>query len=682
MRLPFRLWLIGTSFGIALLAGVCGLEAWVRTTELPKLDAPLSTEMLDVHGQVMRITLASDGRWRLPAGAQDVDAEYIAQLIAYEDKRFLSHGGVDILAFARAGMQALRRGEIKSGGSTLTMQVARLLEGSGTGRWRGKLRQIRLALALERRLTKEEILSLYLTRAPFGGNLEGVRAAAHAYLGKGPGRLSAAEAAFLVALPQAPESRRPDRYPQVAKRGRDRVIGRLTAIGFLTAADADRARSSPAPEARAMMPNLAAHLGDRLMRQMPEQRVLRTHIDAAVQVHAEKVLSGALRGRGGLTGAILVADLASGHIRASASGLSYTDASRAGFLDMSRRIRSPGSTLKPLIYALAFEAGLAHPETLIEDVPMRFGAYAPENFDGSYVGTLSLREALQTSRNVPAVALLDRVGPARLTSRLRRLQLDVQTTGDGAPGLALALGGAGLTLEDLVTLYAALGNEGAGMRLTAAGDAAGPVQLIESRAAWYTGEILRGISAPGRMGKGEIAYKTGTSYGHRDAWSIGFDGRHVVGIWLGRADAGAVPGLSGQGDAAPLLVTMFDRLGVKPLPLPPSDALLVTNAELPRPLRAFRTASSSYSEDGPEIASPPDGARVELGLRPGEGEKSLAVRLGPGGQAPFTWLVDGRVIGRSFRREEFQWPVSDPGYVEITVIDRSGSSAQIHVELR
>ncbi|MEO0911994.1 MAG: penicillin-binding protein 1C [Pseudomonadota bacterium] len=665
-------------------AGLAGFQGWIGATRLPALEAPYSGVLLDKDGEVLRITLAADGRWRLPAGPGDVDAEYLAQLIAYEDKRFWSHGGVDPLALLRAGWQALRTGELRSGGSTLTMQVARLLEGSGTGRWAGKLRQMRVAIALERRLSKEEILAIYLTRAPFGGNLEGARAAARAYFGKSPRRLSAAEAAFLVALPQAPEARRPDRHPEAAKRGRDRVLARLAALGHLSQPDARRAAAFAPPAARMPMPDLAPHLGTRLARLRPDAGVLRTHIDADLQAGARAALRALLERRGAesrLTGAILIAEVATGKIRAAVSGRAYTDAARAGYLDMTRAVRSSGSTLKPFIYALAFEGGMAHPETLIDDRPMRFGAYAPQNFDGRYLGTISLRKALQTSRNIPAVAVLERVGPHQLSARLRRLGIGLEMPRGEAAGLAVALGGAGVTLEDLTTLYAALAAGGTAPPLHAAGAAPPlPAPLVGSVAAFYTRDILRGLQAPGRLGTGRVAYKTGTSYGHRDAWAIGFDGAHVVGIWLGRADGGAVPGLSGQEDAAPLLMRVFDALPGPPRAFPPApdDALTLSQAQLPRPLQRFG-AGVSGDAGGPEIASPPDGARVALSdaQRP-----ALSVRLGPGGAAPFTWLVDGDVVHRSLRREDLHWPVAGPGFFTVTVIDRLGASARIRVELR
>ncbi len=680
-----------STFALAFIA--CGIgfgEHWVHSTELPGLEAPLSGVVQDRNGETLRITLAEDGRWRLPAGPENVDPDYIAQLVAYEDKRFYNHPGVDPIALMRAGWEAtLAGGRIQSGGSTLTMQVARLLEGSGTGRWAGKLRQMRVALALERRLTKDEILAIYLTLAPFGGNLEGVEAASYAYLSKSPKRLTMAEAAFLVALPQAPETRRPDRAPDAALAGRNRVLKRLADLGHISVEDATRATHSTAPTRRRPMPNRAPHLGDRLAAARPNARILQTTLDAELQMSAARTLRAALRsadgGNGRLTGAVIIAELATGKVRATASGATYTDTTRAGFIDMTRAIRSPGSTLKPLIYALAFENGIGHPETLIDDRPMRFGDYAPTNFDGEYRGTLSLRQALVSSRNIPAVALLERVGPAQLTARMRRLGAAPKTPNGSAAGLALALGGAGLSLENLVTLYAALGGAGQGHALSyMSNETAAPNHLIGPIAAYYTGDILRDAQAPGRLGRGRIAYKTGTSYGHRDAWAIGFDGAHVVGVWLGRADAGSVPGLTGQAHAAPLLMDVFDKIPGAPVEAapPPRAALTLSNSELPRPLRHFQgRAQLADVSDGPEILSPPDGARVALGLSKGQ-SADLVIRLGPGGQGPFTWLVNGEMAGRSLRRADWSVPVSTPGFMTVTVIDGRGHAARTRLELQ
>ncbi|WP_212522707.1 penicillin-binding protein 1C [Actibacterium sp. MT2.3-13A] len=657
-------------------------DAWIEATAFPPLIAETSTEVLARDGALLRAYTVADGRWRLAVSLDAVEPLYLRMLIAYEDKRFFSHPGVDALALTRAVAQAAWNGRIVSGGSTLTMQVARLLEDSGTGQWKGKIRQARLALALERELSKQQILALYLNRAPFGGNLEGVRAATRAYFGKEPARLTPAEAALLVALPQAPTARRPDRYPDRAARGRDRVLERMERAGVLSGAQAQSARRAPVPRARHPFPALAPHMADRALAANPTAPLHRLTIDATLQAQLEALAARAVLGRGAaLSAAILVADHRSGEILASVGAPDFTDSARRGYVDMTQAPRSPGSTLKPLVYGLAFDEGLAHPETLIEDRPTAFGQYRPVNFDGQYRGTIRLREALQQSLNIPVVALTEALGPARLMAHLRRAGMTPELPGD-TPGLAVALGGLGVTLEDLARLYAALANGGRPVPLSWRADATpgapGP-RVLSPEAAWQVADILRGTPAPPAAPQGVLAFKTGTSYGHRDAWAVGFDGAHVVAVWMGRADGTPVPGAFGGELAAPVLFEAFARLKPRPVPLPPPPpaVLLVSNAELPQPLRRFRPRDAVFAPmpGGPELAFPPDGAEMAL-----EGS-DLVVKLRDG-TPPFTLLLDGRPALTGLREREVTLPAPGPGFVTLLVIDANGLAARARIRLR
>ncbi|MGQ9660021.1 MAG: penicillin-binding transpeptidase domain-containing protein [Thermochromatium sp.] len=302
---------------------------------------------------------------------------------------------------------------------------------------------------------------------------------------------------------------------------------------------------------------------------------------------------------------------------------------------MTRAIRSPGSTLKPLIYGLAFEDGIAHPESLIEDRPAGFDGYAPTNFDRAFQGTVSVRHALQSSLNISAVRLLDTVGPARLVSRLRRAGVEPVLPDGAAPGLAIGLGGVGVTLTDLVRLYAAIVCGGSPVVLresletnhrdrAAATDLSRPV--LDERAAWLVASILAGTPALDRATAERIAFKTGTSYGYRDAWAIGFDGRWVVGVQVGRTDGAPVPGLAGIEAAAPVLIDVFAQLGRRALLSPPPPGVHpMTHAQLPEMLRHVPAAScASASATALEIAYPPPGARIELGTG---SSRSLVLRV-------------------------------------------------------
>ncbi len=350
---------------------------------------------------------------------------------------------------------------------------------------------------------------------------------------------------------------------------------------------------------------------------------------------------------------------------------------------MSRAVRSPGSTLKPLIYGLAFDAGIAHPETVVEDRPMRFGAYAPQNLDRSYFGPISARMALQSSRNLPAVALLDAVGPAQLMAQMRRAGAAPRLPPGGTPGLALALGGVGLTLEDLVRIYAAIAHGGqvVGLVETPGAPPGEGARVLGAAAAWYVADVLRGTPPPASGMAGRIAFKTGTSYGHRDAWAIGFDGAHVIGVWFGRPDGASVPGSLGLEAAAPALFDAFTRLSPEPaaLPPPPGAALTVAGSALPAPLQRFQARGITDSGGGPEIAFPPDGARVDLGLGRGAA-RSLGIRLGAGAP-PFRWLVDGVPIPVDPFARQAEWHPDGVGFVDLAVIDARGRAARASVFL-
>lgn len=668
-----------TCFGAARDA----FDAWIDATAIPPLNVATSVEMLGSDGSLLRAFTVADGRWRLAVSKDAVDAEFLRLLIAYEDQRFYQHDGVDALALLRAGWQAATRGRVVSGGSTLTMQVARLLEDSGTGRVAGKIRQMRLALALERRLTKDEILSLYLHIAPYGGNIEGIRAATLAWFGKEPARLTPAQSALLVALPQAPESRRPDRDAGFARDVRDRVIARLVDAGALDADRAEAAMTEPVPKMRRAFPSLAPHLTERLRAEAPLVLRHRLTIRPDLQAALERLAAQAVRAQGDRVSiAIMVADHRTGAILASVGSADYAADTREGFVDMTRALRSPGSTLKPFVYGLAFDEGLAHPETLIEDRPVKFGTYAPQNFDRVFRGTVRVRDALQLSLNIPVVELTEALGPARLLAALRRTGAEPDLPGGAEPGLAVALGGVGLTLHDLVQAYAALARGGVARPLYLDADAREQPEgqrLFGPEAAWMVGNVLAGLVPPGGGPEGRHAWKTGTSYGHRDAWAIGYDGRYVAGVWMGRPDGSPVPGAFGGELAAPVLFEAFSRIAAKavPLPPPPSATLILANADLPQPLRRFRPRDGVFVGDtgGPDLAFPPEGAVVETA----GGGLLVKVREGT---PPFTWLADGAPVAIAERGRELVLPVTGPGFLRLSVIDAQGRSAAVAVELR
>jgi penicillin-binding protein 1C len=542
-RLRRRLSLIAASSAIA--AVVCSGAYWICALGPPPLGEALafSTLVLDRDGKLLRPYATPDGRWRMPATRENVDPRFLQLLLAYEDKRFYAHHGIDPYALSRAFAQLVTHGHIVSGASTLTMQVARLLEPRAGRSFNAKLRQMLRAVEIERALSKDEILALYLSLAPYGGNLEGVRAASLAYFGKEPRRLTLGEAAMLVALPQSPERRRPDRSTRAVREARDRVLERAAAAGIFPLDEIERAKGEPVPDARRPMPMLAPHAADAAVAAAPDRSLHRLTIDAALQTSLEELARERARVLGpDISVAILAVDHASGDVLARVASADYFDTRRAGQVDMTSAVRSPGSTLKPFIYGLGFEDGLIHPEALIEDRPIRFGGYAPENFDLHFQGTVTVRRALQLSLNVPAVVVLDRIGASRFAARLEQAGGSFALPPNELPGLAIGLGGVGVTLNDLVALYAGLARLGTTVPLTerrASGDEpATSRRLLDPTAAWYVGSILLGTPPPENAGGGRIAFKTGTSYGYRDAWAVGFDGKRTIGVWVGHLDIG------------------------------------------------------------------------------------------------------------------------------------------------
>jgi penicillin-binding protein 1C len=606
-------------------------------------------------------------------------------LFGYEDKRFRAHRGVDPLAMARAAIQFSTSGHIVSGGSTVTMQVARLLEPREHRSLGAKLRQITRALELEVALSKDEILALYLTLAPYGGNLEGIRAASLAYFGKEPRRLSLGEAALLVALPQSPELRRPDRYPIAARAARDRVLERAEAAGLVPHDEIAHARSESVPQARIALPVLAPHAADQVVAAEPGRRIHCLTIDAALQ----KTLQDLARARAHALGpdisvAVIAVDNASGEVRARVASADYFDTRRAGQVDMTLALRSPGSTLKPFIYGLGFEDGLLHPETLIDDRPARYGSYTPENFDLTFQGTVTVRRALQLSLNVPAIAVLGRVGVNRLSARLAQAGAMLVLPKGEAPGLAMGLGGVGIRLADLTMLYAGLARLGAAEPLIEREGAlsSGPRRLLDPVAAWYIGNILLGAPPPENAPHGRIAFKTGTSYGFRDAWAVGFDGRMTIGVWVGRPDGAPVPGLVGRAAAAPILFDAFARSGLTPMPLPPAPkgAVFAATSKLPPPLQRFSSgvAPGEMSEP-PRIMFPPDGAGIELA----EGQTSDPVALKiAGGRAPLTIMINGVPLAAQGGRRTLFFQPDGPGFVRLTVMDARGAADSVIVRVQ
>jgi penicillin-binding protein 1C len=676
---------------------VCALAAADRANppDMTRYNT-LSPEVVARDGTLLRPFLSKDGYWRLKTQVRDVNPRYLKILKAYEDKHFDEHFGVDPTAVVRAAAQYLGSGRIVSGASTLSMQAARLL---GPRRPRGlitKAFQMVRAVQLEERYSKDEILSIYLTLAPFGGNLEGVRAASLAYFNKEPEALDLSESAVLVALPQSPARLRPDRHGLAAIAGRKKVLDRMVAEGVVTQSDVNVAEHEGVPSIRLAMPMIAPHLAYHLMTSTKAARI-ETNIDANLQQSIERLAvqeSAYFDDHASL--AIVVVDNKTRDVLAYVGGTDYWG--KSGQIDLARRSRSPGSALKPFIYGLAFDDLILHPSTMMEDQATTFGDYAPKDFSGGFQGAVTARDALRMSLNVPAVMVLDRVGPLRFTLALQNAGARLAFPTKDVPSLPVALGGLGIGLADMAMLYAGIADAGVAKPLRYLKDAPDGAshRLFGPVAAYYLRQILAGVALPEgwAMGQGlsrqrTIAFKTGTSYGFRDAWSAGFSNDYTVAVWVGRADGAPRVGSVGREAAGPILLKTFGLLprDTTPDPAPPAGTILATSTDaLPPGLRRFTREIQQAAVPvptnvpPPTISFPPNGATVPLPAADAK-EKDIQLKA-DGGAGPLTWLVNGHLVGSFDRFQPVMVAPPGEGFARIVVVDASGRSDASEVRFK
>jgi penicillin-binding protein 1C len=651
------------------------------------LDAPLaklevsSPVVLDRNGVWLRALPVEDGRWRLRADLDRTDPLFVRRLVALEDRRFWIHPGVDPAAVMRAAVSDLSAGRIRSGGSTLTMQLARRLD--PRRRTLGaKLVEAGRALALEARLGKRGVLGAYLTLAPYGGDLEGVRAASLAYFGHEPSTLTDAEQALLIAIPRAPEAFRPDRRPAAARTARDRVLARLVAQDLISPQAAREAAGEPVPRRHDFPVRAWAASGAIARAAPPTQPTVISALDAALQARLEILAQQTAAGQGPATSAaIMVVETQSRAVRAAVT--SAGSGQSGSWIDETRALRSPGSSLKPFLYAIAFEQGLAAPDTELADSPVSFAGYAPENFDRSFHGEVSAREALANSLNVPAVTLLARVGPAAFEARLRGAGAVIVRPREGLadPGLAMALGGEGISLRDLAMLYAALSDAGLAKPLAwtqaeaQANLRAGGRRLVSAEAAGEVLAILREGAPPGdrvpaalSADAPKLAFKTGTSYGFRDAVAAGVGDGWTVVVWTGRPDGGARPGLTGRDAALPLLFQVFDmltgeRAAARPIG-PPAAPPALTRID--------------DAHAGPQLLFPPDGAAVLVG---DFGPRARGLALAARGMG-VRWYVNGAPLAAAVGGDTPVWRPPGPGFYDVMAVDSLGRRAKARVRVK
>ena len=673
-RFPSRRALAGAGIGLGL--SLAGLAAVTATLPLGKLQRS-SPVVLDRKGVWLRALPVEDGRWRLRADLDRTDPRFVQRLVALEDSHFWLHPGIDPLALARATIGDLATGHIRSGGSTLTMQLARRLDPRPRTLGAKVIEAVR-AMSLETRLGKRGVLAAYLTLAPYGGSLEGVRAASLAYFGHEPSTLTDAEQALLIAIPQAPELRRPDRRPDAARKARARVLQRLVAKHLIGAEAAREAAAEPLPR-RAVFPERAWSAAAEIAHgASPSQPTVISTIDAGLQTRLEALAAQTAVGQGEQSSVgIVVLDTATRAVRAIVSSAGRNRP--GGWVDATRALRSPGSSLKPFIYAFAFEQGLAAPQTKLADAPITFAGYEPENFDRTFHGEVTAGQALQYSLNVPAVAMLAKVGPdafeARLESTGAKLVRPRAAVSD--PGLALALGGEGVTLRDLAMLYAALGDHGIAKPLVWLEEDARPSKaqgrrLVSAEASDQVLSILReSPPPPGRAppalsnGAPKLAFKTGTSYGFRDAVAAGVGEGWTAVVWTGRPDGGVRPGMTGREAALPLLFQVFDVLEANA-----PQAQTLTPESAPPALTHI-----AGSRGGPQMLFPPDGASLMVD---GYGRAGRGLALSARGEN-LRWYVDGQPLAEA--NGQVVWRPDYPGFYRVAAVDALGRQAAVRVRV-
>jgi len=652
--------------GYVTLAATAALGLWFAQAPVSQADlTATSPVLLDRNESWLNVRTVEGGTWRIGTDLDSIDPAFLNALIEIEDRRFYTHSGVDGAAILRALKSWQEAGDVVSGASTITMQLVRQYK-PRPRTMRSKVIESLEALRFELHFTKSEILEQYLTRISYGGNIEGIEAASRIYLGKPAKYLSPDEIALLIALPQAPEARRPDRNAQGAKGGRDRILKRLAHAGLLEPQSLTESLTAPIPLAKADLPNAAWLTAERLVEQ---GRTVQSFIEPALQRATENRLSDYVDGLPEpVNASAIIVHAPTREVRGHAAiGRRDHD---GGWLDMTAAIRSPGSTLKPFVYGLGMDDGLIGQDTRLRDAPSRFGSYRPENFDRRYYGDVTMAQALQHSLNVPAVSVLDRVGGRRLDATLRAAGVSPSQTGPGADGadagLALALGGTGLSARDLAVLYTAIANDGlaAPLKWTVAdGDSDESFTLLQKDTAKTLRDVMStaprpagilpthlGLKAP------DIGYKTGTSYGFRDSWAAGLSGDYVIIVWVGRPDGGPRPGVTGREAAAPLLFGIANDLPYK---------------ASRQPLHAKSKASvklASADEIAPVILFPADGTEVALAAFGPESE-GVDLVVQSAYENPRLY-IDAKPVEKT--RQGFRFMPDSPGFYDLVVVDNKG----------
>ncbi len=633
-----------------------------------------NSTIITAQHEIAHIFYTKDEKWRSITTIEEVSPLYINTLLAREDKYFRKHIGINPFSLLRAGFQWIRYGHVISGGSTITMQTARLLEPRKRN-ISSKLIECFRALQLEWHYSKNDILKIYMTLAPFGGNIEGVNAATMAYFNKKPLHLTPSDVALLVAMVQSPSRLNPCLFPQKAQTARENLLLFMAENALISKEEARINAKAPLPKRKVRPPREIPQLAWRLKKQYNNKAVIRTTIDLSLQKKIEFVLQSYKPFLPtNANAAILVVDHQKQNPLAYVASRDYFDEDGHGYVDYINAYRSPGSTLKPFIYGLGFDLGYVSKNTLLLDERRRFGAYFPRNFDKEIYGTVSTSDALAMSLNTPVVGLLNQIGVIRFVGLLKEAGIEPRfpNTFD-SPSLAIALGGLGMTLEQLVTLYTALAHEG---KITHLSYLEGSPPLYEQdifskQAALQISTILKTKMDNGRF----FSIKTGTSYGHRDALVLAYDHRYVIGIWIGMPDGSPMGPVYARDVSVPLLNKIANVIPQTPSPLAQFEETL-----------SLKNLSSSKEQDenlrkkAPNLLFPVDETVIELD-RAETGYKAIPLSV-TGGQRPFTWLIDDKPLSAPVWQQKQFWTPSKPGFYTIAVVDAQGQVDRANIEVR
>lgn len=594
-----------------LLIGVLATYESLSPIDLSRFERR-SPEITDRHGKLLHVLLSADHSYRLLTRPEDVDPKYIESLIEIEDRYFYQHFGVNPLSLGRAGIQWFTQGKIISGGSTITMQVARLLKPKPRT-LRNKWIEIVRAFELEAHYSKEEILTMYMTMLPMGGNLESVRVASLRYWGREPSYLSLSEVSLLLSVPQNPETRRPDVHPGVCLQSTQRVARRLIDGSIFPKSDINETDQLPFIHLH-LMPQQVWHLARRLTENsVYKKNGVQTTIDQKLQqVVTERARQFNRQLLEGQNIAVIIADANQGDVLAYCGSLGLD--SPAGYMDLTRAVRSPGSTLKPFIYGMAFDDRLITDQTVLIDRPRNFGNYVPRNFDHEYRGPIRAGTALQQSLNIPAVEVMFMLNPDTFKKTWEYAGLRLTLPVGASVNLGVALGAAGVHLWDIVTAYTALANNGRVQPLkTVLNQPQRQSKLLLTSASSHlltrilaSASAVEGRTERERINQTSAAFKTGTSYGFRDTWAVGVKGHYVVGVWVGRPDAVPVIGNTGRKIALKLATDIADNLHVDQNIQP----------WYPQPILSSELQMVPF-----EIVSPKDGIQLVIRERAGAGRQ-------------------------------------------------------------